>query len=149
MPSRAIINSFVDSAPSLTWSEASDGSILFVNRRFAKYSGFSAEEMLANIWHLLVSPKDRDSVAHLRRKSIAMQEAYCVELRLRSAAGIEGWHSAHVAPIRDEAGRLIAWFGTAIDINDRKQADEALRQSEQRFRCLIDAASHDVSSTGM
>ncbi len=146
MPTRALIRSFVEAAPNLAWANSPDGTTLFVNSRFTEYSGYSAQELLENIWLLLVHPEDRAAALELRQESIGLQKAYCIELRFRRANGSYCWHSTHVAPVRDAAGEVVAWFGTAIDIHDRKQAEDAVRKSEQRFRSLIEASSQIVWS---
>ena len=51
-------------------------------------------------------------------------------------------------PLRDEAGNIVKWYGSSTDIEDRKRAEEALRESEQRFRDYAETASDWLWETG-
>jgi PAS domain S-box-containing protein len=68
-------------------------------------------------------------------------EPYEIEFRLRQAgAGTYRWHLTRALPMRDETGRIVKWIGTNTDITRRRQVEEALRESEERFRVLADTA---------
>jgi signal transduction histidine kinase len=69
---------------------------------------------------------------------MAAGESYQDEMRLRRADGQFRWFLVRTAPLRDEHGSIVKWFGSSIDIEDRKQAEEALRRSEHQLQALID-----------
>src|SRR5258708_36992008 len=65
---------------------------------------------------------------------MAAGEASEAEMRLRRAAGEYRWFLVRTAPLRDEQGNVLKWYGVSIDIQDRKHAEEALRLSAREQR---------------
>ncbi len=124
MPTRALIHSLVETAPHLAWSNRPDGSTEFINRRMVEYSGLSERELTENPW-ALVHPEDIPPVVAIRDRHIAQNEPYAIEYRLRRADGVYRWHAVHVAPLR-QGEELVAWYGSAIDIDDRHRQLELL-----------------------
>src|SRR6202047_5656284 len=59
-------------------------------------------------------------------------------MRLRRADGEYRWFLVRSVPLRDEHGSIVKWLGSSIDIEDRREAEEALRQSEERFAAFMD-----------
>ncbi|HYT91820.1 MAG TPA: PAS domain S-box protein, partial [Gemmataceae bacterium] len=66
---------------------------------------------------------------------------YRIEYRLRRHDGQYRWHSGRACPVRDPQGRIVRWLGTCTDIDDRKRAEEALTESEARYRDLFENAN--------
>src|SRR5437867_10520786 len=60
------------------------------------------------------------------------------EMRLRRADGEYRWFLVRTVPLRDEQGNIVKWYGTSTDIEDRKRAEDALRESEGRFAAFMD-----------
>ena len=71
-----------------------------------------------------------------------------LEARLRRFDGEYRWFLFEAEPLRDEAGNIVKWYGSSTDIEDRKRAEEALRDSEQRFRDYAETASDWLWETG-
>jgi two-component system sensor histidine kinase UhpB len=69
---------------------------------------------------------------------MAAGEPYEGEMRLRRADGEYRWFLNRTVPLRDEQGDIVKWYGTATDIEDRKRAEDALRESEEKFRQLAE-----------
>ena len=64
-----------------------------------------------------------------------------MEYRVRRSDGVYRWFKTRGTPIRDSAGRVVKWFGTCTDISDLRQTEEALRESEERFRGTFENAA--------
>src|SRR5260221_6183815 len=72
------------------------------------------------------------------RELLASGDPGEIEARLRRGDGVYRWFLIRVEPFRDESGKLVRWYGTSTDIEDRKRAEEKLRQDERELRQLID-----------
>ncbi len=125
----------VESIPQQVWTALPDGTLDHVSFRCLEYFGRSYEEMIGWGWKDVLHPDDVASCIERWTHSLATGETYEIEFRLRRAKdGAFRWHLGRALPQRDEAGRIVKWFGTNTDIDDRKRTEEALRQSEGRFR---------------
>jgi PAS domain S-box-containing protein len=71
--------------------------------------------------------------------AMSVRESYEDEMRLRRADGEYRWFLIRVVPLRDAQGNIVKWYGTSSDIEDRRRAEEALRESEDRLRHVVDA----------
>src|SRR5437899_6209597 len=119
----------IDTIPTIVWSKLPDGSADFLNQTFREYTGLSLEQGLGWGWMNAFHSDDR-----LWRAALAAGKPFANEARLRRADGQYRWFLVRTAPVRDEQGNVVKWFGVSIDIEDRRRAEEALRStaSEQR-----------------
>jgi formate hydrogenlyase transcriptional activator len=79
------------------------------------------------------------------RELLLSGESGEIEARLRRHDGVFRWFLIRVEPFRDETGKIIRWYGTSTDIEERKQAEERLRQEEMELRQIIDAIAQTVT----
>lgn len=126
----------IDTIPTMAWSVRPDGVVDFVNQRWLDYTGISFEEEVANPTGT-VHREDFARVIERWTAKMAAGEPYEDEMRLRRADGVYRWFLVRTAPLRDEQGRIVKWFGSSFDIEDRKAATEALRLSEQQLQALV------------
>jgi PAS domain S-box-containing protein len=94
------------------------------------YQGFN--------WLELVHPDDRDRMVAQWMAAIAGGEPLHIQYRMRDPVGAWRWTRGHTVPVKDENGRILEWVGTMSDIHDQRLAEEALRESESRFRQLAE-----------
>jgi len=127
----------IDTIPTMVWSLLPDGTVDFVNRRWLEYTGLSRQEALEHP-DSIVHPEDLSRIAEKWRAEMAAEEHSEDELRLRSADGEYRWFLVRIASLRNEQGNIVRWYGTNTDIEDRKRTADALRDSEQRFRRLVE-----------
>ena len=121
----------VDTLPALVWSKLPGGSADFLNQRFREYTGLSLEEGLGWGWMNAFHPEDRAEEEW--RTAFAAGEPFEREARLRRADGAYRWFMLRAAPLRDERGNVVKWYGTTADIEDRKRAEEALQQAQDKL----------------
>src|SRR5260370_18921691 len=130
----------IDAIPAMAWSSQPDGSVELVNRRWLDYTGLSPEESHGWGWKTAVDVED---IAELINSwgSPDVQEGREWEVRLRRSDGVFHWFLVGRAPLRDETGAVVRWFGTGIPIEDSKQK-ELLRVAEKRaLEMIADGAS--------
>jgi PAS domain S-box-containing protein len=127
-----------DSVPAFIWFAAPNGEVQYLNSRWYAYTGQTEAEALSNGWALTLHPEDVEATATAWTQARERELPYEVEARYRHHEGAYRWYVARAAPVRDQAGRVTAWFGTSSDIHDRKLAEAALQESEARLRALTD-----------
>lgn len=120
----------IDTIPGLVWSTLPDGSAEFLNQRWREFTGLPLEERLDWIRRVEVHPEDRENLTRAWNSAISNGNPMEVEARLRSARGEYRWLLIRAVPLRDEAGRIIKWYGLSTDIEDRRHAEEQLRRSQ-------------------
>ena len=120
----------IETIPTLVWIARPDGSTEFANRRLVEYTGLSQAEAAGSGWELAIHPDDLDRYLRNWRASVASGEPFEEEMRLRHADGEYRWFLSRAVPLRDNQGKILNWYGVSTDIEDRKQAKEALERSE-------------------
>ena len=126
---RLIINTM----PTMVWTLLPDGTVDFVNQRWLDYTGLSLEEEIENPTRP-VHPEDLPRVMEKWLVDMTAGEPSEDEIRLRRADGEYRWFLVRTAPLRDEQGNVVKWYGVSIEIEDRKRAEEALRSGEREQR---------------
>jgi len=116
----------IDSIPAWASVIRPDGAVEFVNRWGLEYTGLRFEDTQGSGWKIAVHPDDQAAFASARRKALATGEPFEIEARFRRADGVYRWFLTRVAPLRDEGGGIVRWYGVSADIEDRKVADALL-----------------------
>ena len=133
-----------DSIPQLAWYADADGRITWYNRRWYDYTGTTPEQMAEAGWAGLIEGQARSRALARWQAGIESGEPFEMELPLQGADGTFRPFLTRVAPVRDEAGSVVQWFGTNTDVTDHRDAAEALRRSEQRLREMADTMAHMI-----
>lgn len=131
-----------EAVPQLVWTAFSDGQFEYANQRCCEYTGVTLEELQRNRWaHLqFIHPDDREGNRIRWQHALATGEMYEHEERLKNGlTGVYRWFLVRALPVRNEAGRITKWFGTCTDIENQKRTEQALRQSQERIRALVDS----------
>jgi PAS domain S-box-containing protein len=133
----------LDFSPLLVAVFGPDRERLYANRPTLDYFGVTLEEW-RNISDPLCfyHPDDRERIA--RDAYTGDQVPHEFEARLRKSDGSYRWFLFRDNPVRDEEGRITRWYFSATDIEDRKRAEEKLRQSEEELRQLVDVIPQQV-----
>lgn len=129
--------------PLLSWHCAADGSVLEVNTRWCAYTGQTQAQARGHGWMRALHPDDVKRVARKVKDDVMGGEIYQTEYRIRRKSdGKYYWHLARALPVRDEQGRIIAWFGAATDIQAQKELEEQLeKRIEERTSALREGAA--------
>jgi formate hydrogenlyase transcriptional activator len=146
--SEARLRTIIDMVPSFLWTSFPDGSKEYLNKRWYDYTGLSLEEGEGWGWKVVVHPEDLD---RLVREWLALMDSRKpgeLEGRIRRYDGVYRWFLIRVVPLLDEHGNVVKWFGSNTDIEDRKRAEEKLRQDEIELRQITDAIPHNIVVMG-
>jgi len=131
----------VDTIPTLAWSSHPDGSVDFVNQRWREYTGLSAEESYGCGWKTAVHPDDLPSLAAKWEAPLDAGAARECEVRLRQSDGVFRWFSLRREPQCTQTGALVRWYGTAVDIEDRKQSETLLSAENRTLQMIANGAN--------
>ena len=145
---RRELRQMIDTIPIPVASYSADARRDFVNAAWKNYTGLSDEAARGTEWSAVAHPEDAAGSDKMWRHALATGEPWHTEERVRRADGQYRWFAIDHVAARDENGKIIKWYGTAYDIEDRKRAEEALRESEAKFRDYAESASDWYWETG-
>jgi PAS domain S-box-containing protein len=129
-----------ESLPHLVWTCRADGPCDYLSPRWVDYTGIPEADQLGYRWLEQLHPDDRERVIAEWGEVAPRGGVFDIEFRIRRADGAYRWFKTRAIPFRDDDGRVAKWFGSNTDIDDQKRMDEALRQSEEKYRGLFDNA---------
>lgn len=136
----------IDTIPTMAWSVLPDGRMDFINRRWLDYSGLTLEEGLRDSVNT-IHPEDRAGVMHEWARRVADGEAFEHEMRVRRADGQYFWFLVRTVPLRDAQGKIVKWYGTSTEIEERKRAEAAVQEKQQLLQSMLETLPVGVSVT--
>jgi PAS domain S-box-containing protein len=142
------LRQMADAMPQVVWIADPDGTVHYYNNRVSEF--FGVEKRSDGTWEWQPSIFEDDMASTLRewQKATRKKSSYAKEHRIQMADGSYRWHLSRAIPVLDERGKIAKWYGTATDIQDLKQTEEALRESENRFRTMTNNAPMLVWMSG-
>ncbi|WP_262272429.1 PAS domain S-box protein [Microvirga yunnanensis] len=135
--------SLVESWAQAVWETDAEGLVTADSPSWRTYTGQTREEYLGAGWTNAIHPDDRVTVERLWCEAVRERRPVNAEYRLRRAGGGWRWTNDRAAPLLAPDGTVRKWVGMNIDITERKEAEEALRASEERFR-YVARATRDI-----
>ena len=128
-----------NSIPQLAWMADATGNITWYNKRWYDYTGTTFEEMKGWGWQKVHHPDEVDRVVQKIKHSFETGEIWEDTFPLRSKDGYYRWFLSRAIPLQDNLGKIRLWFGTNTDITEFKEMQNALSESELKFRTLTEA----------
>jgi PAS domain S-box-containing protein len=128
----------VEMTPLAVWITDTKGRSVYGNRYWYEFSGMSEEQVAGWGWMNALHP---DDASKLKAEWVGRTTPYEAELRYRR--GIDGeyrWHLCRTLPLRDEKGKITKWLGILLDIHDRKTAEAAIEEADERMRLAVEGA---------
>ncbi len=138
--SEARFHTLTDVVPQVIWTNEAGGRADYFNRRWFEYSGLDFAGSVGRGWQAIVHPEDAPASKGRWHHALAAGEIFDTEYRLRRADGMYRWHLGRNAPLKDDAGRVLGWFGTATDVHDLKETEAAFAATQERLRLIVDSA---------
>jgi PAS domain S-box-containing protein len=144
--SEARFRELADTTPALMWMTDAEGDVTFVNQGWLRFTGRTFDEEVGDTFALSAHPEDREGMLERWREAFARRDEFRCEYRLRHRADGHRW-VLEVGIPRFAGGEFVGYVGTATDIHERRQMEDALRESEASFRELADTAPAMIWTT--
>jgi PAS domain S-box-containing protein len=145
----AELRQILDLTPQLIAVYGANRERLYINRIALDYLGLSLEEWRqTREWGAFVHPDDRARERDHFDRALSTGSAYELELRLRKADGSYRWFLARSNPFRDDKGRIRRWYVSCTDIEDRKRAEDKIREQEAELRQILDLTPQLIAVFG-
>lgn len=139
--SEARFRTLADSVPVLVWVNGVNGGCQFVNKAYLEFFGKTLEEVVGFGWRVHVHPDDQEQYMSAYLAALAERKPFRAQVRVQHADGQYRWLDSYALPRFSPAGEFMGYIGTSPDITEIKEAEEALRQSEERFRLATRAVA--------
>lgn len=144
----AELREVVDTIPAIVWSALPDGSNSYANSRYVEYCGMPPEQIAGSGWQAVVHPDDLEPHKAKWLACAVSGEPCENEVRFRRSDGQYRWHLCRGIPLRDEAGNIVKVHGVLTDIEDRKRAEDKIREQETELRQMLDFAPQLIAVYG-
>jgi len=126
-----------DSIPQLIWITGTDDKNSYLNQKWATFTGLTMQESQGQGWDASFHPDDQKRLQQAWQQAFRDGAPYSIEVRLRRADGIHRWCLIRGVPQYDAAGKIFQWIGTGTDIEEIKQAELLMKQSEAALRVSL------------
>jgi PAS domain S-box-containing protein len=127
----------INTMPVLAWSALPNGTVEFFNQRWLDYTGLSPEQAQGWGWTDAIHHDDLGQMSEYWQSIIVSGGPGEIEARLRRFDGNYRWFLFRADPMRDDAGAILKWYGTKTDIDDRRRAEEALRNTQAELARMM------------
>jgi len=130
--------------PQKVWTSRPDGHFDYLNHMFLEYAGLPAETLTGSGWIDLIHPDDIEAYKTAWTQSLSTGDMFEFEHRVRKHSGEYRWHLARALPMYNPDSQIAIWVGTTTDIDDQKQAEEALREEHHRKDQFLALLAHEL-----
>jgi PAS domain S-box-containing protein len=134
------IQLLVNSIPALIHTARPDGYLDYFNKPWLNYLGVNLEEVSGWNWRDFIHPDEREGIVARWRECLASGEVFEYETRVRRRNGEYRWMFHRKVPLRDAQGNIVKWYGSSMDIDERKRAEDQIRAQETELRQMLDLA---------
>ena len=138
----------INTIPTAAWTTRPDGYCDFISQVWLDYAGMTAEQAQGWGWAEAIHPDDRKRLIEEWQSCLASGTPVDTEARTRRFDNSYRWFLIRANPLKDESGNILKWYGTNIDIEDRKRGEEDLRARELSWREIVDNIPGLVATMG-
>jgi PAS domain S-box-containing protein len=133
-----------DNAPVMIGLSDVDGNLVFFNKGWLDFTGRALSQERGDGWAQGLHADDRQRCLAIYQSSISARCEFEIDYRLRRRDGVYRWILARGIPRYGDRGEFVGFIGSAIDVTDRRRQESALRQSEERYRAVVDSQTELV-----
>jgi PAS domain S-box-containing protein len=137
----------VNTIPTAAWTTRPDGYCDFLNQVWLDHAGMDAEQAQGWGWTEAIHPDDRAKLVEVWQSCLASGIPIDTEARIRRFDGSYRWFLIRGNPLKNQEGNILKWYGTCVDIEDRKRGEEALHARELSWRQIVDNIPGLVATT--
>jgi PAS domain S-box-containing protein len=141
---RSRFQNLLELSPQVVWFGRPDGQITYCNPYWYEYTGFSEKKTIGYGWTDAIHPEDREHVLSTLQAAVQAGKDFEVELRLRAKDGSYCWFLKRARPGKDNSGKVDAWLGIAVDIEERKKAEQEAWAASQAKSEFLASMSHEL-----
>src|SRR6266496_1758974 len=134
----------VDTTPAFVHTALPNGEVDFYNRGWLEYVGLPLTDLLGWGWTCMNHPEDVETIVPKWRAALEAGEPFVGESRVRRADGEYRWFLHREEPLRNEAGEIVKWYGSSIEIQERKIAEQRIREQEAELRQILDLTPQHI-----
>jgi formate hydrogenlyase transcriptional activator len=134
----------VDTTPAFVHTALPNGDVDFYNRGWLEYVGLPLTDLLGWGWTCMIHPEDVETIVPKWRAALEAGEPFVAESRVRRADGEYRWFLHREEPLRNEAGEIVKWYGSSIEIQERKIAEQRIREQETELRQILDLTPQHI-----
>ncbi len=140
------LRTMAESLPNLVWTDLPDGQCDWLSSQWAAYTGIPVKDLLGVNWlNKVIHPDDRERTLACWQAACEDRGDYDLEYRIRRHDGQYRWFKTRGVPIRDQAGKIIYWFGTCTDVEDIKHGHLAI----QRLAAIVESSDDAIVSKNL
>jgi PAS domain S-box-containing protein len=137
-----------DGCPSMLWVTDAEGGNQFINRAYRQFCGVTSEQAARENWQLLIHPDDAAEYVGAFHRAVSEHTSFRAEVRVQRTDGEWRWFGSNAEPRFSQSGEFLGHIGLSADITERRRANEALRESEERFRTMADGCPSPLWVSG-
>src|SRR6267143_3219948 len=142
------IQLLVDSIPALIHTGRPDGYLDYFNKPWLTYFGVTLDKVVGWNWTAVIHPEDVEGILAKWRACLVSGETFEYESRVRRANGEYRWMFHRKVPLRGADGNIVKWYGSSLDIDERKTAEGKIREQEAELRQIVDVVPQLVAVFG-
>ena len=135
----------IDALPGFVWSALPAGDVEFCNQRWLDYTGKSLDEVRGEELAAAIHPQDKSDFVEKWRAASTQGESFQAEARMRRADGCYRWFLIRAVPLGDTKGGIGRWYGTNVDIEELKRAQEEVLKQTSRLDELFEQTPEAVA----
>lgn len=144
--SRSKQSQIIDALPGLLWIANAAGETNFIGPQCFRATSLPPSSFIGTGWLDVVHPEDREMAGARWMAAVTKPQEFVQECRLQVSGGQYRWFSHRATPILNAAdGRVERWIGLSVDIEDLKQSQQALQESERRYSALFENKTYGIA----